>query len=70
MSDYRLQVIHVKTGKVAMGWQPGDKVELDLIDDLIARLRGKVGFWKGEVAVLGAVREAFLELLLAIKGRV
>ena len=29
-----------------------------------------VGFFKGEIPVLGAVREAFLELLLAIKGRV
>jgi len=71
VSDYRLQVVQASTGKVVKGWQPGDKVETDLVDELVDRAKAKgVGLFRSEARVLGGVREAFGEMLLDLKGRV
>ena len=66
-----MQIVHAVTGRVVTGWQPGDKVETDLVDDLVVRVKQKgVGIFKSEERVLDGVREAFQEMLLALKGRV
>jgi hypothetical protein len=70
MSEYRLQIVHAKTGILSMGWQPGDKCEIDLAEDVLTRLKGKVGLFKTEAQVLTAVREAFADMLLDLKSRV
>jgi hypothetical protein len=71
LSEYRLQIIQVETGKVVLGWQPGDHVETDLADDLTQRVKAKgVGLFKREEKVLSGVREAFAEMLLDLKRRV
>ncbi len=71
MSDYRLQIIHIKTGQVVRGWSPGDRVETELVEALCARLKAKgVGWFKSEARVLEALREAWSELLYELKSRV
>ena len=72
MSDYRLQVIHVKRPhEVVHGWQPGDRVETDMVEELCARLEIKgVGWFHTNKQVLASVREAWAEMLLDFKGRV
>jgi len=71
MSDYRVQIIHQRTGQVAKGWQPGDYVEAELIEDMCRRMKAKgVGVFKGEAKVLAAMREAWSELLYDLKVRV
>ena len=59
MSDYRLQIIHVKTGQVVQSWQPGTQVETDLVEDLCGRLKDPA-----------PVRKAFLALLYELKAKV
>jgi hypothetical protein len=70
VSDYRLQIVEHRTGLVAKGWAPGDRVETDLAEDVLTRLKGKVGLFKTEAQVLTAVREAFADMLLDLKSRV
>lgn len=71
-SEYRLQVISIKTGQVVAGWQPGDRVvETDLVTDLEARVKAKgVGLFRTEAHVLADLREAFAEMLYQLKERV
>lgn len=70
-SAYRIQVVSVDTGKPVYGWQPGDRVETDLIGELCSRVQSKgVGVFKSEKKVLEATRQALAELLMDLKGRV
>lgn len=69
MSDYLLQIIHVKTHEVVKGWQPGDRVEVDLVEDLCERLKGNMGL-RTEAAILKAVRKSFAEMIHELKRRV
>ena len=59
MSDYRLQIIHTKTGQVVKSWQPGTQVETDLVEDLCGRVKNP-----------GPVKKAFLTLLHELKSKV
>jgi hypothetical protein len=74
MSDYRLQVIHLRSkepDKVVMGWQPGDRVETDLAEELAQRIKAKgVGLFRTEKHVMEDVRKAVAEMLWDLKGRV
>lgn len=70
-SYYRLQVIDTRTGTIARSWQAGDRVEIDLAEDLAMRLKAKgVGLLKTEAKVLTALREAMGEMMLDLKKRV
>ena len=70
MSDYRLQVIHASSGKVG-GWKPGADVEVDLVQELCARLTKRgVGLFRSEATVLAAVQEEFASLLFDLKRKV
>lgn len=70
MSDFRLQIID-KTGHVAHGWQPGDRVETELVTDLLARVKAKgVGVFRNEAHVLADVRAAFTEMIFDLKRRI
>lgn len=71
MSQFRLQIVDAKTGQVAKGWQPADRVEMDLVEDLCTRLKGRgIGMFRTEAKVLETVRGAFAEMLLELKRRV
>lgn len=52
MSEYRLQVVEVRTGKVVQAWAPGGPVETDLVMDLCGRLQHK-GWEPSEQVVQG-----------------
>jgi hypothetical protein len=70
LSDYRLQIINVKAPhEVAKGWEPGDRVETDLVEDLCNRLKGNMGL-RTEEAILRAVRASWKQLLLDLKRRI
>ena len=69
MSQFKLQIIDKTTGKVVNGWQPGDRVETDLAEDLLNRLKGrKLGF-RTQGKILKAVAQEFAEMLLDLKQR-
>lgn len=69
-SNFRLQIIHAKDGKV-VEWLPGAKIETDLVKELCYRLRNrKVGMFQSEAKVLAAVEEEFAALLWALKKQV
>lgn len=72
MSDYRLQIIHKETGKVANWWNPREAAEVDLVEALCAALetRGGVGFFSSKKAVLAAIREEFPKVVHGLKLRV
>ena len=71
VSSYRLQIVDAKTGQVAQGWQPGDKTEIDLVDDLCGRLKGSgIGVFRTEAKVIEAVRSEFQAMILDLKRRV
>lgn len=70
ISNFRLQIVHAKEGKV-VEWLPGAKIETDLIRELVYRLRTRgVGVFKSEAAVLKAVEEEFAALLWELKKQV
>ena len=70
-SRYRLQVIDAMTGELVMGWQPGDRVELEMAADLAQRVKAKgVGVFRTEAHVLTDLRAAFGEMLYELKRRV
>jgi hypothetical protein len=70
VSQFRLQIVD-KAGKVTKGWQPGDRVETELVDELCARVKAKgVGLGRTEAHVLADLRLAFAELLYELKARV
>lgn len=71
MSAFRLQIVDAKTGYVTKGWEPGGKVETDLVEELCGRLKGRgIGVFKTEAKVLEAVRAEFQAMLLDLKRRV
>lgn len=71
MSDYRLQVVYKQTGEVAK-WRAGkDGIEVDMVDDLCARLEQRpIGLLTGKEAVLRAVREELGKVLWDLKAKV
>lgn len=70
MSDFRLQIVHSKDGRV-VSWRPGAEIETDLVNALIARLRKRgVGVFKTEEMVLQTVRGEFQALLHELKAKV
>lgn len=71
MSDFRLQIVHLPTNQVAFGWQPGDRVETDLAEELARRVKAKgIGLFRSEAHVLSDLRQAFSEMLYELKDRV
>jgi hypothetical protein len=74
VSDYRLQVIHLRSkdpDRVVLGWQPGDRVETDLAEELSQRIKAKgVGLFRTEAHVMADVRKAVAEMLFELKARV
>ena len=70
MSDYRMQVVHSRDGRVAV-WRPGREIEVDLIEELCKRLQARgVGIFRSEASVLDSVREEFAALLYDLKAKV
>jgi len=70
-SDYAIQIVHVATGEVVHRWAPGLAVEVELVENLCARIAAKgVGVGRTEAHVIADVREAVGELLLDLKKRV
>ena len=70
-SRFRLQVIDGTNGHAIYGWQPGDRVETDLVNDLAARLiTRRVGLFSTKAQVARALHEAFGEMLYELKRRV
>ena len=70
MSDFRLQIVHSKDGRV-VSWRPGAEIETDLIDALGARLQRRgVGLFRSETKVLAALKEEFAKLLYELKAKV
>lgn len=70
MSEFVMQIIHRQTGKV-VSWAPGLDVEVELIDNLIERVRAKrVGWFRSEAKVVSAVQDALNELLYDLKRQV
>ena len=69
VSRFRLQIIDTLTGKVAHGWQPGDKVETDLVGEFVKRLTG-VGLFTREKVVKAHAEIALTELIHDLKARV
>lgn len=73
VSRYRLQIVLADDPerRVVQGWQPGDRVEADLVEELCRRVsRKRVGVFSGRGRVVEMVREAAGELLYELKGRV
>lgn len=70
-SQYRIQVIDNFTGEPVATWEPGGKVETDLVEELVLRVRTKgVGVGRTAAHVEEDVRAALQELLYALKLRV
>lgn len=69
-SAYRLQIVHAEDGRV-VEWAPGLSAEIELIDNLCARVQAKgVGVGKTEAHVLADVRAAFHDLLRDLKSQI
>ena len=72
-SNFKLQIVHVRGELVdrVVEWVPGNRIEIDLVKELVYRLRSRgVGVFKTEAAVLKAVEEEFAALLWALKKQV
>ena len=71
MSEYRLRIVHARTGQIVKGWEPGTHIETDLVDELCARTKAKgVGMFRTEAHVLDDIRAAFAEMLYELKKQV
>ena len=71
MSRYRLQIIDAQTGEVVIGWQPNDRVETELSEELLRRVKDRgVGLFRTEAQVLASLRQCFSDMLYELKGRV
>jgi len=72
MSDFKLQIVHKDTGKVAGWWNPREAAEADIVEALCDALekRGGVGFFSSKKAVLLAVREEFPKIIMGLKLKV
>lgn len=70
MSEFKLQIVHKKDGAV-VEWKPGHSLEVNIADELCARLKVRgVGMFKSEAQVLLAVKEEFAAMLWILKSRV
>jgi hypothetical protein len=70
-SQFTLQVIDKYTGDVVLGFEPGSRVETDLVDDVLTRAKGEgIGLLRTEAAVEAALRRAWTETLLSLKTQV
>lgn len=70
MSDFRLQIVHAKDGRV-VSWRPGAQIETDLVEALAVRLRKRgVGMFRSEATVLAVLGEEFAKMLHELKAKV
>ena len=70
VSDYVIQVVNTKTGKV-VEWAPGMVVERQLVVDLCNRVAAKgVGMARSTAHVVADVKAALEELLFEMKSEV
>lgn len=67
-SRFKLQIVEKATGDIVLGLEPGSKIETDLIEDFMRRLKGYgVGMFKSEAKVEAAATRAWEELLYDLK---
>lgn len=67
-SEFVMRIVHIPSGK-CVDMAPGLAAEMDLLNDLCARVRAKgVGLGCSEDHVVEDVRAAFREALMALKG--
>lgn len=70
-SLYTMQIIDKSTGEVVRGFEPGSRVETDLIEEVLTRAKGDgIGYMKSALAVETTLRQAWNETLLALKSQV
>jgi hypothetical protein len=71
VSQFLIQIVDKTTGEVVVGLEPGSRVETDLINEFVIRVKGiGVGMFKTEAAVEAASRQAWADLLMALKLQV
>ena len=69
MSDFLLQVVHRRSGKL-VAWDPGGPVEVDLVEDLSRRLlKKRVGAFTTRAQVVQVVEETLKELIMELKEK-
>lgn len=69
MSDFLLQVVHRRSGKL-VAWDPGSPVEVDLVEDLSRRLlKKRVGAFTTRAQVVQVVEETLKELIMELKEK-
>lgn len=68
-SAYKLQIVHISTGKV-VEWAPGLQAEVELVDNLCARVKAKGVSRRSEAHIIDDVRTAFEELIYDLKEQV
>lgn len=66
-SKYRLQIVD-EGGRVVVAWPPGGTAEQDFVSAIVAAIQARgVGWFRSEARVLGAIRGAVEETILAAK---
>lgn len=70
-SDFLMQIINRHTGEVVATWEPGSRVEADVVTHClqIAKQRG-IGFWRTEARVTAVLHAAWHEAIHALKSQV
>lgn len=69
VSDYRLQIVHLPTGRVVTEWEPGLRVEKEFVEQIVDEVVG-VGIMRTEARVKDVVRHSILKVLRELKSRV
>lgn len=70
-SEYSLQIVRKSDGQVLADIEPGSRVEIDIIDDMLDRASEKgIGWFKSETSTKRALRAAAEEMILDLKRRV
>lgn len=71
MSDFQLQIVNKRTGKVAGWWEPRAAAEIDIVEALCAALSTRnIGIFSSRKAVLAAIREEFPKIVMGLKLKV
>lgn len=70
-SDFLLQIVNRHTGDVVVSWEPGGRVETDIIASVLAVAKAQgVGFFATEAQVEAAIHSAWTATLHALKAQV
>lgn len=70
-SQYLLQIVERETGEVVKSWEPGSRIETELLTELSTRLSGRgIGLGRTTVHVLDDLKHAWAELLFELKSQV